>query len=74
MSGLSVALDDYLAMRRSLRYKLERAGELLADFVAHLTAAGTEYVTVELAVDWAMLTAHPDSCWRPCRTWQPSWS
>ena len=36
MSNLRQALDDYLALRRSLGYKLERAGRLLADFIGHL--------------------------------------
>lgn len=67
MSALSIALDDYLVMRRSLGYKLERAGELLADFVAHLEQAGAERITVEFAVSWAMLAANPDSSWRAQR-------
>ena len=67
MSGLATALDEYLALRRSLGYKLERAGELLVDFVAYLDQAGVDHVTVELAVSWAMLAANPDSCWRAQR-------
>ena len=67
MSALAAALGDYLALRRSLGYKLERAGVVLADFVAHLDQAGAEHVTVDLAIDWAMRTANPDSCWRAQR-------
>lgn len=67
MSALAVALEEYLALRRSLGYKLERAGELLVDFVAHLDATSAEYVTVELALHWAMLAPNPDSCWRAQR-------
>jgi integrase len=67
MSALATALDDYLALRRSLGYKLERPGELLGDFVAHLDQMGAEHITVELALDWAMRAANPDSSWRAQR-------
>ncbi len=67
MSALAAALGDYLALRRSLGYKLERAGVVLADFVAHLDQAGAQHVSVELAIDWAMRTSNPDSCWRAQR-------
>lgn len=67
MSALATALDDYLALRRSLGYKLERPGELLADFVANLDQLGAERITVELAVDWAMRAPNPASSWRAQR-------
>lgn len=67
MSALAMALDDYLSLRRSLGYKLERPGELLADFVATLDGLGVERVTVELAVEWAMRAPNPLSSWRAQR-------
>ncbi len=67
MSVLSNALTDYLALRRSLGYKLERAGRVLANFVDYLEATGTEVVTVEAAVVWATLTPNPESSWRAQR-------
>jgi integrase/recombinase XerD len=67
MSDLSAALAEYLALRRSLGYKLERAGELLADFVAYVDRAGADRVTVDLAVRWATLPANADSTWRAQR-------
>jgi integrase/recombinase XerD len=67
MSGLATMLEEYLALRRSLGYKLERSGAVLADFVAYLQRAEAEHVTVDLAVGWAMLTANPDSVWRAQR-------
>jgi len=67
MSTLSVALEDYLSLRRSLGYKLERAGEVLADFVAFAEAAGTEHVRTEVAVAWALRAPNPDSRWRADR-------
>lgn len=67
MSALTTALDDYLALRRSLGYKLERAGAVLADFVAHIDQTGAEHITVELALDWAMRAANAESSWRAQR-------
>lgn len=67
MSALVMALDEYLALRRSLGYKLERAGVLLADFVACLEEEGANHVTVQFALNWAMRTANPDSSWRAQR-------
>lgn len=67
MTALASALDDYLALRRSLGYKLERPGELLADFVGHMDQVGAEHIRVELALDWAMRAANPDSSWRAQR-------
>lgn len=40
MTELRDALDDYLALRRGLGFKLERPGQLLADFTGYLEAAG----------------------------------
>jgi integrase len=67
MSGLPMVLNEYLALRRSLGYKLERAGELLVDFVAYVERAGADHVTVDLAVDWAIQAVNPDSGWRAQR-------
>lgn len=55
MSGLDFALADYLALRRSLGYRLERAGKLLAQFTAFLEARGEETITIETALVWATL-------------------
>lgn len=67
MSDLAAALSDYLSLRRSLGYKMERAGEVLAGFVAHLDLMGCDHVSVETAVAWATLPANPDSPWRAQR-------
>jgi integrase len=56
MSRLGQALDDYLALRRSLGYKLERAESLLSDFIRYVEAKGCSLVTTKLALDWAALT------------------
>ncbi len=67
MSPLAASLDEYLGLRRSLGYKLERAGELLADFVASAERAGADHVTVEGAVEWALRAEDTGSSWRAQR-------
>ena len=63
MTELRDALDDYLALRRGLGFKLERPGQLLADFTDYLEAAGTTTVTTELALAWATRPADADPAW-----------
>lgn len=58
MSVLTQHMDDYLRLRRSLGFKLERAGWLLPQFVAYLQDAGAATVTSELAISWARQPAH----------------
>lgn len=55
MSALEGHLAGYLAMRRALGYKLERAGKLLPQLVSFLEAAGASTVTTEPAIAWARL-------------------
>lgn len=55
MIPLREALDDYLAVRRAMGYKLVRAGKLLAQFVDFLDDAGVTTVTIDAAVSWATL-------------------
>ncbi len=64
MSPLATTLDDYLALRRSLGYKLERPGEVLAGFVAWLDTQGAAHVTVNLALAWATRSADASDRWR----------
>jgi integrase/recombinase XerD len=62
MSTLREAVDDYIALRRSLGFKLEDYPWALYDFVSYLEAAGASTVTAELALSWAALPgegAHP---------------
>ena len=67
MSALRSALADYLALRRSLGFTLDRAGRLLAQFVTYCEAAGAEAVTVDLAVSWATLPDDADPSWHAHR-------
>jgi integrase/recombinase XerD len=53
MSTLQKALNDYLALRRALGFKLRLAGRLLQRFVDFAQATGAAYITTELALQWA---------------------
>jgi integrase/recombinase XerD len=55
MIDLRAVLADYLALRRSLGYKLERSGRLLAEFVSYLQQSGANRVSIELVLGWATL-------------------
>ncbi len=63
MSTLAAALEDYLVLRRSLGFKLDRAGRLLTQFVAYCQAADAQTVTVELALSWATLPQGGNPSW-----------
>ena len=67
MNTLLESLEDYLRLRRSLGYKLERTGEVLANFVAFSHNAGAERICTEIAVSWALCSPNPDSAWRAGR-------
>ena len=54
MSALADRLADYLALRRAVGFKLEAQGRLLPQFVAYLDDIGTETITVEAALAWAV--------------------
>lgn len=55
MNPLRVVLGDYLALRRSLGYKLARPEKLLGQFITHLDNLGLDTITVEAALAWAQL-------------------
>ncbi len=61
MNTLREAVADYLALRRSLGFKLRDAGIALADFVSFLEQRGASQITTPLALEWAQLpsSAHP---------------
>lgn len=65
MSRLQEAVGEYLALRRSVGFKLHGAASLLRDFVNHLDEEGATTVTVALALSWAKrpVHAHPHR-WR----------
>lgn len=53
MSSMRRHLEDYLALRRALGFKLERDGRLLPDFVRHLERHCAPTITAALALEWA---------------------
>lgn len=55
MSILSIRLQDYLAMRRSLGFKLKSDGTALVSFVEFMELNETTIITNELALSWVML-------------------
>lgn len=63
MSELRKTLQDYLALRRALGYKLKREGMLLPDFVAYVERQGSTFITRDLALRWAMLPADASAYW-----------
>src|SRR5438093_1319071 len=63
MSGLRQSAEEYLAIRRSLGFKLVSQGYLLQDFVRHAERAGASTISVDLAVAWAQLPAGRDPVW-----------
>ncbi len=48
------ALEEYLAVRRALGFKLRNAGDLLKGFVTYAEREGASSITTDLAMRWAM--------------------
>lgn len=53
MNTLRQAAEEYLAMRRSLGFKLRRVGPRLLDFITFLERHRARHITVALALAWA---------------------
>lgn len=53
MSALASVLDDYLALRRAVGFKVEHLRQELPKFVAFCDAEGAGTITVDLALRWA---------------------
>jgi len=53
MKPLRQAIQDYLALRRSLGFKLQDAGRWLSKFADFLEARGATCITTQLALEWA---------------------
>lgn len=52
MTPLGQAVQEYLALRRSLGFKLRSAGTYLTKFAAFLEARGASHITTALALEW----------------------
>jgi len=53
MTDLSIALSEYLALRRSLGFKLRATARELPRFVQFIKRRGAAAITTELALQWA---------------------
>ena len=53
MNTLREALQEYLALRRGLGYKMHDAGRLLPRFVSFLEERQAKHITARLALEWA---------------------
>ncbi|MBE7559488.1 tyrosine-type recombinase/integrase [bacterium] len=53
MSALQTALGEYLAVRRSLGFKLRYEALPLLDFVRSVEQSGASFITADLALQWA---------------------
>lgn len=58
MSDLRKALEEYLAVRRALGFKLRESGTRLEKFVSFLESQGEAVITTQLAVAWAQRDPH----------------
>jgi integrase/recombinase XerD len=58
------ALEDYLALRRALGFRLKTAGRLLGQFVGYLEARGASTITTEDALAWAILPPGASQAWQ----------
>jgi integrase/recombinase XerD len=67
MNELQKALQEYLAIRRSLGFKLARAEKLLNQFLAYMDRVDAVFVTIDVAVAWAMQPPDGTSGWRAHR-------
>jgi integrase len=63
MSALEQHLRGYLAVRRALGYKLERAEKLLAQFLSWLDERDQIVITTALALEWATRPTATGSNW-----------
>jgi integrase len=58
MTPLHQSVDDYLALRRSLGFKLREYGVCLHEFVSFLEANAASHITSRLAVEYATQRQH----------------
>jgi len=53
MITLRTSLQDYLALRRSLGFKLHSEGVALASFITFMEQSQAEWISIDLALTWA---------------------
>jgi integrase/recombinase XerD len=55
MTALAQHVEDYLAIRRALGFKLRSEWRMLADFAAFMDSVGSSTVTIDTALRWATM-------------------
>lgn len=63
MSELSATIEEYLALRRALGFKMELASRLLGQFACYCEQVGATRVTIEVALAWATAPAGASPGW-----------
>jgi integrase/recombinase XerD len=63
VTALEARIDEYLAMRRAVGFKLARHQRLLGDFARFSTQRGQDRVTIEGALAWACLPSNVSLVW-----------
>lgn len=61
MNTLRSMLNDYLAIRRALGFKLHSEGTGLGTFVSYMETHGFGHITTDMALKWAVLPAFVQS-------------
>jgi integrase/recombinase XerD len=64
MRNLRETSENYIALRRSLGFKMENERRALPAFVSFLERRKTPYITTRVAIDWAQQGRHGQSKWR----------
>lgn len=62
MSQLQKEMEEYLAVRRALGFKLRDAGRALHNFVAFMDQAQAPVITTKLTLQWARATGWCPAC------------
>jgi len=64
VTTIKQALTDYINVRRGLGFQLRKPASLLRNFVEFLQAAGSSYITTNLALRWATQPTQAEpACW-----------
>jgi len=63
MTTIRLAAESYLALRRSLGFKLDVPGRLLLQYSSFLDDAGASHITIESALAWATMPADAQPSW-----------
>lgn len=58
MNTLRQSTQEYLALRRSLGFKMNDAGRSLAQFATFMEKRRASYITQALALTWAQIPQH----------------